>query len=160
MDKLEFFVKNEGETMESVIELIEKLYAKDNKVAYKVLKLLETESEQSNVVYKFFDKFIKMMEDSNSYARTRGLILIAANAKWDTENKINEIIDKYLKHISDEKPITARQCIKALPNIMKYKPELVDCIEEALRKADTEIYNQSMQPLVYKDIMSVLKKIK
>ncbi|MBL4953704.1 hypothetical protein JK635_16065 [Neobacillus sp. YIM B02564] len=101
-----------------------------------------------------------MIEDSNSYRRTRGLRLIAANAKWDIEYKIDEIIDEYLKHFLDEKPITTRRYIKVLPNIAKYKPELEDCIIEALKKADTEIYKESMQPLVYKDFMSVLKKIK
>jgi hypothetical protein len=145
--------------MENVTELIERLYSKDEKAAYEALQLLETESEKSNDVYKFFDRFVELIEDRNSYRRTRGLILIAANAKWDTEYKIDEIIDEYLKHILDEKPITSRQCIKVLPNIAKYKPELVDCIIEALRKADTKIYKDSMQPLVYKDIMSVLKKI-
>lgn len=145
--------------MENVKELIERLYFKEAKVAYEALKLLEIESEKSNDVYKFFDRFVEMIEDSNSYIRTRGLILIAANAKWDKEYKIDEIIDKYLKHILDEKPITARQCIKVLPNIAKYKPELVDSIVEALRKADTEIYKDSMQSLVYKDIRSSLKKI-
>ncbi|WP_459476959.1 SufBD protein [Clostridium saccharoperbutylacetonicum] len=145
--------------MENITELIEKLYSKDDKAAYKALQLLEAESEKSNDVYKFFDRFVELIEDSNSYRRTRGIILIAVNAKWDTENKIDEIIDEYLKHILDEKPITSRQCIKVLPNIAKYKPELVEYITEALRKADTKIYKDSMQALVYKDIMSALKKI-
>jgi hypothetical protein len=35
----------------------------------------------------------------------------------------------------------------------------VDCIIKSLKKADTGIYKDSMQPLVYKDIMSALKKI-
>jgi hypothetical protein len=145
--------------MENITELIEKQYSKDDKAAYKALQLLEAESEKSNDVYKFFDRFVELIEDSNSYRRTRGIILIAVNAKWDTENKIDEIIDEYLKHILDEKPITSRQCIKVLPNIAKYKPELVEYITEALRKADTKIYKDSMQALVYKDIMSALKKI-
>lgn len=145
--------------MENITELIEKLYSKDDKAAYKALQLLEAESEKSNDVYKFFDRFVELIEDSNSYRRTRGIILIAVNAKWDTENKIDEIIDEYLKHILDEKPITSRQCIKVLPNIAIYKPELVECITEALRKADTKIYKDSMQHLVYKDIISSLKKI-
>jgi hypothetical protein len=109
--------------MENVTELIERLYSKDEKAAYEALQFLETESEKSNTVYKFFDRFVELIEDGNSYRRTRGLILIAANAKWDTEYKIDEIIDEYLKHILDEKPITSRQCIKVLPNIAKYKPE-------------------------------------
>lgn len=118
--------------MESVSELIERLYSKDNKAAYQALQILESESEKSNAVYKFFDRFAEMIENSNSYIRTRGIVLISVNAKWDTENKVDEIIDDYLKHILDEKPITARQCIKSLPSIAKYKSDLVECIREAL----------------------------
>ena len=146
--------------MKNISDLIKTLYSKDNNIAYKCLKLLELESEHSNAVYEFFDTFVEMIDDNNSYIRTRGLILISANAKWDIENKIDEIIDNYLKHILDVKPITARQCIKALPNIAKYKKDLVPCIRKALLKADTEIYKNSMQTLVYKDIRSALQKIK
>ncbi|MDS1003303.1 SufBD protein [Clostridium sporogenes] len=146
--------------MENTTELIERLYSKDNKTAYQALQMLETKSQKSNTVYKFFDKFAEMLENSNSYIRTRGIILISANVKWDTENKIDEIIDDYLKHILDEKPITARQCIKALPSIAGYKLDLVECIREALTKTDVSIYGDSMQTVVYKDILSSLKKIK
>jgi hypothetical protein len=146
--------------MEVVAELVERLYSKDNKVAYQALQLLEIKSEESNVVYKFFDRFAEMLEDSNSYIRTRAIVLIAVNAKWDTENKIDKIIDNYLKHILDKKPITARQCIKRLPGIARYKSDLVECIQEALMKADVTIYADSMQKLVYKDISSSLNKIK
>ncbi len=146
--------------MENISELIERLYSKDNKVAYQALQMLEIESKKSNNVYKFFHRFAEMIENSNSYIRTRGIVLISVNAKWDTENKIDEIIDDYLKHILDEKPITARQCIKALPSIAKYKSDLVECIKEALLKADVKIYAYSMQTLIYKDILSALKKIK
>lgn len=146
--------------MESITELVESLFSKDNKVAYQALQMLETESEKSNAVYKFFDRFAEMIENNNSYIRSRGIILISANAKWDEENKIDEIIEDYLKHILDEKPITARQCIKSLPNIAKYKSNLVEYIQEALLKADASIYSDSMEALVYKDISSTLRKIK
>ena len=91
--------------------------------------------------------------------RTRRLTLIAYNAKWDKDNKIDEIIDEYLKHIKDVKPITARQCIKLLPIIAKNKPELKDDIVSALQKANVSFYVESMQPLVYKDIQKSLKDI-
>ena len=73
--------------------------------------------------------------------------------------KIDEIIDKYLRHITDVKPITARQCIKLLPIIAKYKPELRNDIISALHKANICIYDDSMQPLVCKDIQKALKEI-
>ncbi len=58
--------------MKNTTELIERLYSKDNKTAYQALQMLENESEKSNTVYKFFDKFAEMLENSNSYIRTRG----------------------------------------------------------------------------------------
>ena len=106
------------------------------------------ESSDTDHVYPFFDLFADMIEDENSYVRTRGLLLIAANARWDTENKIDELIDSYLKHIEDVKPITSRQCIKALPSIVKYKPDLYDCICTALEQANPGIYRDSMSSLV------------
>lgn len=135
------------------------LYSKDNKIAYQTLKELQEKSEENNSVYPYMDKFIDMMDSDNSYIRTRGLTLIAANAKWDIDYKIDEIIDKYLQHITDIKPITARQCIKVLPEIAKFKPDLRQDIIAALQKADISFYADSMQSLVYKDIRSALKNI-
>lgn len=104
-------------TITDLRDLIEGLNSGDDKYAYRCLKLLEEESSRSDTVYPFFDTLVEMLDDPKSYVRTRALILVAANARWDTGNRIDEIIDSYLKHILDDKPITARQCIKALPLI-------------------------------------------
>ena len=84
------------------------LFDKNNYTAYKALQMLQKECEESDKVYCYMDKLAEMIDSDNSYIRTRGLTLIAYNAKWDKDNKIDEIIDKYLKHIEDIKPITAR----------------------------------------------------
>ena len=135
------------------------LFDKNNNTAYKALQMLQKECEESDKVYCYMDRLTGMIDSDNSYIRTRGLTLIAYNAKWDKDNKIDEIIDKYLKHIEDIKPITARQCIKLLPIIAKNKPELKDDIVSALQKANVSFYVESMQPLVYKDIQKSLKDI-
>ena len=141
-------------------ETFELLFDKNNNVAYKALQELQKESEETDCVYPFIDRLSDMLDSDNSYIRTRGLTLLAYNAKWDRANKIDEIIDEYLKHITDVKPITARQCIKLLPIIAKHKPELKNDILSALNKANISIYDYSMQPLVYKDIQKALKEIK
>lgn len=143
----------------NIAETFELLFDKNNKVAYKALQELQKESEETNCVYPYMDRLSDMIDSDNSYIRARGLTLLAYNAKWDKEYKIDEIIDKYLRHITDVKPITARQCIKLLPIIAKYKPELRNDILSALRKANICIYDDSMQPLVYKDIKKALKEI-
>ncbi len=137
----------------------ESLFDKNNTAAYKALQELIKESEAADSVYPYMDRLSDMLDSDNSYIRTRGLTLLAYNAKWDKDYKIDEIIDKYLEHIIDTKPITARQCIKLLPLVAKYKPELKDDILCALHKADIGIYDDSMQPLVYKDIQKALKEI-
>lgn len=135
------------------------LFDRNNNTAYKALQTLQKECEESDRVYCYMDQLADMIDSDNSYIRTRGLTLIAYNAKWDKDNKIDEIIDKYLKHIEDVKPITARQCIKLLPLIVKNKPELRYDIVSALQKADVSIYADSMQSLVYKDIQNSLAEI-
>ncbi len=135
------------------------LFDKNNSTAYKALQALQKECEKSDKIYCYMDKLADMIDSDNSYIRTRGLTLIAYNAKWDRDNKIDEIIDEYLKHIEDAKPITARQCIKLLPLIAKNKPELKGDIVSALKKADISIYADSMQPLVCKDIQNSLAEI-
>ena len=46
-----------------------------------------------------------------------------------------------------------------LPIVAKYKPELKNDILSALYKANISVYDDSMQPLVYKDIQKALKAI-
>lgn len=143
----------------NIEETFELLFDKNNNVAYKALQELQKESEETDCVYPFIDRLSDMLDSDNSYIRTRGLTLLAYNAKWDKEYKVDEIIDEYLKHITDVKPITARQCIKLLPIIAKHKPELKNDFLSALNKANISIYDDSMQPLVYKDIQKSLKEI-
>jgi len=155
----------------TVDELCSQLHTTDNKAAYKSLQTLQQISEESADVYSHMDEFCDMLESDNSYIRTRGLTLIAYNAKWDTDYKVDdnakwdtdykvdEIINKYLEHITDEKPITARQCIKLLPRLAKAKPELKNDIIDALRKANISVFSGSMQPLIHKDLINSLEEI-
>lgn len=144
---------------ESIETLFEQLFDKNNSTAYDALKALQKESECSDKVYPYMDKLGDMLDSDNSYIRTRGLTLLAYNSKWDKDYKVDEVIDKYLKHICDIKPITARQCIKLLPIIAKNKPELKNDIVAALKNANISGYADSMRQLVYKDIQKAIAKI-
>lgn len=145
--------------MSTILELFEGLKSPDNNHAYKCLQELENISGESDAVYQFFDVFHNMLDDVNSYIRTRGLILIVANAKWDFNNKIDEIIVILLKSINDEKPITARKCITLLPDLVKYKPELKNIILTAINRANPSKYKETMRPLIIADIQKSLKEI-
>lgn len=144
---------------ERLVGLLELLTSQDNSQAYRALKALEEMSAESNCLYPHMDEFIAMTGSSNSYVRTRGLVLIARNAKWDVDGKVDGIIEEYLEHVTDEKPICARRCIKLLPLIAEVKPSLAPKIVSALRDANVTRYPDSMRPLVQKDIRDSLLAI-
>ena len=143
----------------NIAKAFELLFDKNNNIAYKALCDLQKESETTNTVYPYMDKFSEMLDNDNSYIRTRGLTLIACNAKWDKDNKTDKILPKYLEHITDVKPITARQCIKLLPMIAMHKPNLKGDIVSALSEADISSFDDSMRSLIQKDICNALKEI-
>jgi hypothetical protein len=146
--------------MESKIGFyIEQLFSKDNNAAYQALRTLTAFSAESDAVYAYFDRFARMLRDDSSYIRTRGMLLIAANVRWDDENKIESALEDYLGRVLDEKPITARQCIQSLPEIARCKPRFAGRIIEALKNADVSGYADTMRPLLVKDIANALKTI-
>ena len=140
-------------------EKIEKLWSKNAAEGCAAMKVLERESAGSDAVYRYMGQFLDKLGSDNSYFRTRALTLIAANAKWDKYNIIDENIDTILAHITDDKPITSRQFIRLLPGLAEDKPELREDILSALEHADTLRYPSSMRPLVDKDIREALLKI-
>lgn len=116
-------------------------------------------SEKCPEVYEYLDEFFSKMSDQNSYIRTRALGLICANARWDEENRIDGHIDELLSHITDEKPITARQFIKSLPELAAQKPNLKEKIITALKNADFSVYPESMSALAAKDAAEAVADI-
>ena len=139
--------------------LMEQLWSKKASEGYAALKELLQLSQASNEIYPYMGNFIEKLSSDNSYFCTRALALIVANAKWDTDYIIDENIDSILSHITDYKPITARQFIRELPSLAKHKPDLQADILVALRNADTLRYSLSMRPLVDEDIRKAITTI-
>ena len=140
-------------------ELIEKLTSKDNQSACDFTGVILTESYESDKWYNHFDDFVSLLNHPSSFVRNRIIYILAANSKWDIENKFEKIIDEYLSHVTDEKPITARQCVKALGEIGKYKPNLISKIVNKLDTSDLSKYRDSMRPLIQKDIEETKNKL-
>lgn len=144
---------------EEIRQLIAQLYASDANAGYAALKQLEMMSEEGAAVSPYLDEFFSMLNHKNSYVRNRGLVLIAANAKWDSAQVIDAKLEHFLDHLYDEKPITARQCVKLLPLLAKDKPELTLKITAALRQAQPMAYSANMQKLIAEDIKQSLALI-
>lgn len=133
-------------------EIIAKMTSKDDKYACAIADQIISESQDTDQWYEYFDTFASLLNHPKSLVRNRALYILAANAKWDSENRFDTILDEYLTHITDEKPITARQCIKALVQVGREKPQYIPRILSSFHDADLSKYKDSMRPLIEKDI--------
>ena len=140
-------------------EIIAMLTSKDEKAACAYAEKIISESRESDAWYDCFDEFASLLNHPKSLVRNRALNILAANAKWDDENRFDGILPDYLSHITDEKPITARQCVKALAEVGQAKPQYIPDILAALQSADLSPYKDSMHPLIEKDILETIEKL-
>lgn len=132
--------------------IVAKLTAKDDRYACALTDKIISESQETDEWYDYFDDFASLLDHPKSLVRNRVLYILAANAQWDEENRFDKIISDYLTHVTDEKPITARQCVKALAQVGVAKPQYIPRILSSLRNADLSKYKDSMRPLIEKDI--------
>lgn len=137
-------------------QLVEWLALKDDDIRYRAFLLLQGRSMFFEDVYPFWDDFSKKLGSDNSYQRSIGLMLIAENARWDTKKRMEEIIDEYLTLLTDEKPITIRQCIQSLGKIAKCKPDLHRKITDCLISLDLTAIKETMRKSILLDITNVL----
>lgn len=135
---------------------IAKLKGKNEKEAYEYCKQLIVESAQSDKYYGAIDDFASMLNDSNSYVRTRGFCLICSQARWDKECRIEAVFECMKPLLNDSKPTVVRQCLKALHEVVLYCPEMSDKIADAVKEIDLSRYKDSMSPLIKKDADELL----
>lgn len=133
-------------------EIIAKLTSKEDKYACAIADQIIAESRDTDAWYEYFDAFASLLNFPKSLVRNRALYILAANAQWDDENRFDAILPEFLSHVTDEKPITARQCIKALAQVGLAKPQYIPQILTCFHDADLSKYKESMRPLIEKDM--------
>ena len=134
-------------------EIIAKLTARDDKFACALADKIIAESRENDAWYEYFDTFASLLSHPKSLVRNRALHILAANARWDEENRFDAILPEFLRHVTDEKPITARQCIQALAQVGLAKPQYIPQILDCFHNADLSKYKDSMRPLMEKDMV-------
>lgn len=140
--------------------IIQKLTSKNDKYSCAFADKVIAESKDGDIWYEYFDEVASLLGHPKSLVRNRALYILAADAQWDDENRFDAVLDEYLSHITDEKPITARQCIKALAEVGAVKPRYIPKILSCLENADLTKYKDSMRPLIEKDIAETVGILK
>lgn len=133
-------------------DIIAQLTFRDDRIACAFADKIIDESKTSPNWYEYFDAFASLLDHPKSLVRNRALTILAAVAPWDSENRFDGVLPQFLSHITDEKPITARQCVKALSQVGAAKPQYIPEILSRLKSADLSQYKDSMRGLIAKDI--------
>lgn len=144
----------------TIDKLIAGLTSKNDTDACALAEKIISESRETDVWYHELDSFAVLLSHKKSLVRNRAIHILAANVRWDTENRFDPILPEFLAHLTDEKPITARQCIKALAQIGREKPRYIPLILESLLSADLSKYKDTMRPLIEKDIVETEELLK
>lgn len=137
-------------------EIIAKLTDKDDKAACAFFQTLAAESAASDKYLEMIPSFAGLLTHKSSYARTRGFGLIAAQARWASDGQIAAVFDQMIPLLQDPKPITVRQCLAALHEVVLYRPELTERIRVAVEAIDLTQYKDSMSSLIKKDADALL----
>ena len=140
-------------------DIIAKVTAKDDRYACAITDKIISESRYTDKWYEYFDEFASLLNHPKSLVRNRVLNILAANAQWDDENHFDKIISDFLVHVTDDKPITARQCIKALVQVGAAKPQYIPRILSCFQEADLSKYKESMRPLIERDMAETKKAL-
>lgn len=136
---------------------IKLLYDKDSTVTYTNLLELEEISEYENTLYSYLNEFVSMLKSEKYSIRVRGFRLLCKQAKWDVDDKINEVITEILFVVNDEKPTAVRQALQYLRYIVLNKKELIGIIKEAVLSIDCSRFKDTMRPVIEKDIQALIK---
>ncbi len=141
---------------DDVPQLVEWLSLQDDNIRYQAFLLLQSRSSLFEDVYPHWEIFQNKLKSDNSYQRSIGLMLIAENVKWDSQSKIVDTIDDFLKLLNDEKPITIRQCIQSLGKISSFQPGLNYKIASKLLSFNLLSVKETMRKSILLDILNVL----
>jgi hypothetical protein len=90
--------------------------------SFKVLTLLS--KKKSEMLYKEWDFFVKLLYNDNTFLRAIGVRIIANLTRVDTENKFEIILDKYFNLLNDKSMINAANVAEYFGIIAKEKPHL------------------------------------
>lgn len=126
------------------------------KLGADALLRLERASGEGPEAAPYWQRFVSLLDRDNSYLRTRGIVLLARNARWVEEGTMEAVLDDYLAHITDPKPITARRCLKELRHILQAHPGLAARAVARVAAADFTQYADTMTPLLQKDALELL----
>jgi hypothetical protein len=119
-------------------EILNGISSENPRVRFKSAKILRIVSEQNpEMLYSKMDSFIRLLESENNILKWNAMDIIANLTLVDSENKFDEIFEKYYGLLSDESMVTAGHVADNSGKIAKAKPYLQNKITTELLKIES-----------------------
>ena len=143
-------------TAGTIADLVDLLDEKADEARYQALLLLTARAERFPDVLPHWPRFVAKLTSGNSYQRSIGVMMLAANARWADADAVKACLPGCFALLSDEKPITARQAIQALGKIARDAPSAAPQIAQALMGMDILAARETMRKLLLLDACRAL----
>ena len=143
-------------TAGTIADLVDLLDEKADDVRYQALLLLTARAERFPDVLPHWSRFVVKLTSGNSYQRSIGVMMLAANARWADAGAVSACLPGCFALLSDEKPITVRQAIQALGKIARDAPSAAPQIAQALMGMDILAARETMRKLLLLDACRAL----
>lgn len=143
-------------------ELVNQLMtSKDIMVYYHSYYVVSRASEiKPQIFYTYWDSFVSLLSNNNSYKRDIGMTLIANLISVDEERKLDNIFNEYIKCINDEKFMTAQCCVKNLKKIVQQRADIIDKVVQILLQIDDiTSYPQRQKELLKYDVLAIFESV-
>ena len=113
--------------------ILEGVSSKTSRIKFRSAKILKIISEENpELLYPQFDFFIGLLDTKNKIIVWNAMDIIANLSSIDSENRFNNIFEKYYNFIDDESMVSAAHVVDNSWKIAKSKPEYKSEITNSL----------------------------
>jgi hypothetical protein len=112
----------------------------------KTLRIISEKDPQ--MMYDRFTFFLDLLDSNDKILKWNATFIIGNMAEGDHEEKMDQVIDKFIDQLSDNVMITAANTIDSIWKIAKYKPHLERVITRNLLKAELTTRNAECQRII------------
>ena len=113
--------------------VLEGVFSKTSRVKFRSAKILRIISGKSpELLYPQFDFFTGLLDNKNKIIVWNAMDILANLNSIDSENRFDEVFEKYYNFINDESMISAAHVVDNSWKIVKYKPEYKEKITDSL----------------------------
>jgi hypothetical protein len=122
-------------------DILSGLEADAARVKYGCLKALRLLSEtHPALLYPHFDRFVALLDHRNNILKWGGIIILGNLAAVDCDNRLDALLERYLRPITGPTLITAANTIGGAAKIALAKPYLVDQVVHSLLRVKRATY--------------------